>query len=59
MTLLRTEVDLFASQPVNLLQFLSMFDFFSVDEPVVQPEIKTPKSDPPNTSVDDPFAAVR
>lgn len=24
----------------------------------MQPEIKTPKSDPPNTNVNDPFAAV-
>jgi len=55
---LQTEVDLFASQPANLLQFLLRLTFFSGDEPVVQPEIKTPKSDPPNTNVNDPFAAV-
>lgn len=55
---MQTEVDLFASQPANPSAVPSTFDFFSGDEPVVQPEIKTPKSDPPNTNVGDPFAAV-
>jgi len=41
--LLQTEVDLFASQPANPSAVPSTFDFFfSGDEPVVQPEIKTP-----------------
>lgn len=54
----QTKVDLFTSQPANPSAVPSTFDFFSSDEPVAQPGIKTPKSDPPNTNVFDPFAAV-
>ncbi|KAH8482411.1 hypothetical protein H0E87_029745 [Populus deltoides] len=42
----------------HVLHSFYLLLFFSGDEPVVQPEIKTPKSDPPNTNVNDPFAAV-
>lgn len=55
---MQTKVDLFTSQPANPSAVPSTFDFFSSDELVAQPGIKTPKSDPPNTNVFDPFAAV-
>ncbi|KAJ6745674.1 EPSIN/ENT-RELATED [Salix koriyanagi] len=51
-------VDLFTSQPAYTSAVPSTFDFFSSDEPVAQPGIEAPKSDPPNTNVNDPFAAV-
>ncbi|KAJ6745675.1 EPSIN/ENT-RELATED [Salix koriyanagi] len=55
---LRLRVDLFTSQPAYTSAVPSTFDFFSSDEPVAQPGIEAPKSDPPNTNVNDPFAAV-
>ncbi|KAJ6406445.1 hypothetical protein OIU84_010044 [Salix udensis] len=54
----QTRVDLFTSQPAYTSAVPSTFDFFSSDEPVAQPGIEAPKSDPPNTNVNDPFAAV-
>lgn len=54
----QTKVDLFTSQPANPSAVPSTFDLFSSDEPVAQPGIKTPKSEPPNTNIFDPFAAV-
>lgn len=55
---MQTKVDLFTSQPAYTSAVPSTFDFFSSDEPVAQPGIEAPKSDPPNTNVNDPFAAV-
>lgn len=55
--LMPTQVDLFASQPVTIPAVPSTVDLFSAD-PVVKPETKSPISEPINTSVIDPFAAL-
>ncbi|KAK6927315.1 ENTH domain [Dillenia turbinata] len=51
-------IDLFASQPAIVSTFSSPVDLFAAPDPVVQPEIKAPKSDPINSDPVDPFAAV-
>ena len=56
--LLQTEVDLFASQPANLLQFLLRLTFFFRWWTSCATRDQDSKSDPPNTNVNDPFAAV-
>lgn len=54
----QTQVDLFASQSVVPPVVPSTVDFISTNDPVVQPETQTQKSDSTNNDIVDPFAAV-
>ncbi|KAJ7966467.1 clathrin interactor EPSIN 1 [Quillaja saponaria] len=54
----QTEVDLFASPPVNPPSVSPTIDLFAIPDPVVQPEIKSQDTVPENNNVVDPFADV-
>lgn len=51
------EVDLFASQP-TVVPATPTIDPFATPDPVMQPEVRPPKSDPTSANVVDPFAAI-
>lgn len=54
----QNDVDLFASGPAISPPVTATVDFFSVPEPVVQPDSKIESSGPINNNNFDPFAAV-
>ncbi|KAM3302794.1 clathrin interactor EPSIN 1 [Capsicum chacoense] len=51
-------VDLFASLPSSSPVASSTIDFFAASDPVVQPDVRSPKPVQINTTMVDPFAAV-
>lgn len=55
---LQISVDLFASQPSSSPVASSTIDFFAASDPVVQPDVRSPKPVEINTTMVDPFAAV-
>ncbi|CAN4120240.1 unnamed protein product [Withania somnifera] len=54
----KISVDLFASQPSSSPVASSTVDFFAAPDPVVQPDVRSPKPVQINTTMVDPFAAV-